>query len=164
MANASDSAFFNLKAKGIKGNEINFSDYKGKTILIVNIASQCGYTPQLQSLQELYERFRNKNFTIIGVPSNEFGGQSPESDEEMIKFCKLNYGVSFPLLSKTLVKGKDKHPIFNFLLKSSNDSSEISWNFEKFLIDGNGNVVSRFRSGDSPTGEKILDQIKKVIN
>ena len=106
--------FYTLSAKSIRGETVDFSSFKGKTVLFVNIASRCGYTPQLEGLQQLYEKFRSKNFTIIGVPSNEFGGQSPENDTEMVKFCKLNYGVSFPLLSKASVKGKDKHPVFKF--------------------------------------------------
>ena len=105
--------FYKLKAKSIKGEEINFSEYKGKTVLFVNIASRCGFTPQLESLQELYERFRSKNFVIIGVPSNEFGGQSPEANGEMAKFCKLNYGVNFPLLSKLLLKEKTNMSFLN---------------------------------------------------
>ena len=160
----SSEHFYALKAKSIKGEEINFSDFKGKTILFVNIASRCGFTPQLESLQELYEKYRAKNFIIVGVPSNEFGGQSPEADGEMAKFCKLNYGVNFTLMSKSSVKGKNKNSVFKFLIENSKDKSEISWNFEKFLVDQNGKVVARFRSGDSPLGDKVVNKVKSLIN
>ncbi len=160
----SSESFYELKAKTIKGEEINFSKFKGKTVMLVNIASRCGFTPQLESLQELYEKYRAKNFIIVGVPSNEFGGQSPEADGEMAKFCKLNYGVNFPLLSKSFVKGKNKSSVFKFLIDNSTNQSEISWNFEKFLVGPNGKVVARFRSGDSPLGDKIVKKIKTLIN
>ena len=156
--------FYQLSAKTIKGQSLPFSDFKGKTVMVVNIASRCGFTPQLESLQQLYEKYRAENFVILGVPSNEFGGQSPEEDGEMAKFCQLNYGVNFPLLSKTSVKGKNKHPVFKYLLKNSKVKNEISWNFEKFLINPKGEVIGRFRSGDSPLGDKIIEEIKKSIS
>lgn len=160
----SNEDFYQIKAQTIRGEEISFSAYKGKTVLVVNIASRCGYTPQLEGLQQLFEKYRNNNFVIVGVPSNEFGGQTPEENEEMAKFCKLNYGVNFPLLSKATVKGDNKHPLFKYLLENSPNKDEISWNFEKFLIDPKGKVINRFKSGDSPLGDKINDEIKKVIN
>ena len=156
--------FYDLSAKSIKGEKVEFKQFKGKTVLFVNIASRCGYTPQLQSLQELYEKFRSKDFVIVGVPSNEFGGQAPEADSEMVKFCKLNYGVNFPLLSKTNIKGSNKHVLYKFLLENSNKKNEVSWNFEKFLVSKSGEVVGRYRSGDSPLGSKIVNQIKKILN
>jgi glutathione peroxidase len=156
--------FYDLSAKSIKGEIVEFSSFKGKTILFVNIASRCGYTPQLETLQQLYERFRQKDFLIVGVPSNEFGAQSPEADTEMVKFCKLNYGVNFPLLSKSSVKGKNKSPLFKYLIEGSRNKNEISWNFEKFLVNKNGEVIARFNSGDSPLSQKILNKIKKELN
>ena len=159
----SDDAFYQLSAKTIRGKKLNFSTFKGKNVLFVNIASRCGYTPQLESLQQLHEKYQNKNLVIVGVPSNEFGGQTPEEDGEMAKFCKLNYGVNFQLLSKTKVKGDSKHPVFKHLIENSKSKSEISWNFEKFLVNAKGDVVARFRSGDSPLGNKIEQEIKKIV-
>ena len=159
----SGESFHQLEAQTIKGKKISFSTFKGKTVMVVNIASRCGFTPQLETLQQLYERFRDKGFIVVGVPSNEFGGQSPEADGEMAKFCKLNYGVNFPLLSKTSVKGKNKHPVFEHLISKSKTNKEISWNFEKFLIDKNGKLVKRFRSGDSPLGDKVVSEIKRAL-
>ena len=159
-----ENSIYELEATTIKGKKLSFSTLKGKTILVVNIASRCGFTPQLQSLQELYEKYRQKGLVVIGVPSNEFGGQTPEADQEMAKFCKLNYGVNFPLLSKTNVRGDNKHPLFKFLLTNSKNKDEISWNFEKFLISKNGDLVSRFRSGDSPLGKKVTGEINKILN
>ena len=155
--------FYSIEVKTIKGEKITMSQFKGQTLLIVNIASRCGYTPQLESLQQLYEKFRQKNFAIIGVPSNEFGGQTPESDGEMANFCKLNYGVNFPLLSKSTVKGTDKHPLYKFLVDEKGNSKEVGWNFEKFLIDKNGNYIERFTSGDSPLGDKVTTKINELL-
>ena len=159
----SGESFHQLEAQSIKGKKVSFSTFKGKTVMVVNIASRCGFTPQLETLQQLYERFRDKGLVVVGVPSNEFGGQSPEADSEMSKFCKLNYGVNFPLLSKTSVKGKNKHPVFKHLIGNSKNNEEISWNFEKFLIDRNGKLVKRFRSGDSPLGDKVVNEIKRTL-
>ena len=155
--------FYSIEVQTIKGEKITMSQFKGQTLLIVNIASRCGYTPQLESLQQLYEKFRQKNFAIIGIPSNEFGGQTPESDGEMANFCKLNYGVNFPLLSKSSVKGTDKHPLYKFLVDEKGNSKEVAWNFEKFLIDKNGNFIERFTSGDSPLGDKVTTKINELL-
>ena len=155
--------FQNIEAKTIKGETIKLSSLKGKAILFVNIASRCGYTPQLESLQKLYDRYQDKGLTVVGIPSNDFGGQSPEKNADMAKFCKLNYGVNFPLLSKTSVKGPNKHPLFKFLINSTKNKREISWNFEKFLVDNQGNLLNRFRSGDSPLGNKIISKIQQAL-
>ena len=161
---SAEKSIYDLSAKTIFGEKFSLNKYKGNVVLIVNIASRCGYTPQLESLQQLYEKHRDKKFVIIGVPSNEFGGQSPESNKEMASFCKLNYGVNFPLLSKAQVTGKNKHPLFKHLIDNEKNKKEISWNFEKFLIGKDGRLIKRFKSGDSPLGDKIGSAIRRAFS
>ena len=133
--------------------------YKGKNVLVVNIATRCGYTPQLEGLEKLHQSYKDKNFVVVGVPSNDFGKQTPEEDREVVNFCKLNYGVSFPLTGKTVVKGPNKHPLF----KKLTPSEEIAWNFEKFLINQRGELVGRFNSSVEPTSEQVKTSIEKLI-
>lgn len=144
-----------FEIKDIKGKPLKLSRYKGSPLLIVNIATQCGYTGQLGDLEKLYQTYKSKGFEILGIPSNDFGGQTPEEDLEVAKFCKLNYGVSFTLSKKSVVKGTSAHPLIKFLIKKD-DGTEISWNFEKFLIDANGKLIKRFKSSVSPLDNKII--------
>lgn len=137
-------------------------DTKGSPTLIVNIATQCGYTPQLEGLETLYKKYKDKGFKVVGVPSNDFGGQTPESDKEVKKFCKLNYGATYTIAKKTVVKGDAKHPYFKSLIKQDGNG-EISWNFEKFLIDKNGKLVKRYRSNVKPTAKEITNAIEKML-
>ena len=138
-----------------------------KAVLVVNIATRCGYTGQLDGLQKLYAANKNKNFVIVGVPSNEFGGQSPESDEGVAKFCRLKYGVEFPITKKASVlkgmKSKDPRNVFldNALAQSSD--GEIRWNFEKFLLDSKGKLIKRFRSGVTPSSAELKKEIAKLL-
>jgi len=155
--------FDNQTIKSIDGENMDLSAYKGKTVLFVNIATKCGYTPQLKGLEELYQNNKNKNFVVIGLPSNDFGGQTPEAGKDVKKFCALNYGVTFPLTEKLVVKGDKKHPFVANMINASGDSSEIGWNFEKFLVDKNGKVVQRFKSSTKPNDTKLVDLIKKNI-
>ena len=141
---AEESEFYNVTEKNFQGKDYKFSEHKGKVTLIVNIASQCGYTPQLKGLQNLYQKYKSKNLILIGVPSNEFGGQTPEGDKEMKAFCELNYGVKFPIMKKSLLKVQEKALCLKYLVGQS--KSEIRWNFEKFLVDKNGKLVKHFRS------------------
>ena len=148
-----------FKVKGIEGKEIDFAQFKGKKIMVVNVASECGFTPQYQQLQELYEEFQDK-LTIVGFPSNDFGGQEPGTNEEIRAFCTLRYGVDFPLAAKTRIKGSDKHPVYQWLTQKSKNGvadSEVQWNFYKYLLDENGHLVQSFPSSVSPLDEKILD-------
>jgi len=138
-------------------------DYKGKTVLVVNIATRCGYTPQLESLEKLYGKYKDKNFVVLGVPSNDFGGQTPENDKDVAKFCKLNYGVTFPLAPKTVVKGQDKDPFIKALLEQTSDESEIGWNFEKFLINKDGKLVGRFKSSVKPDDKELQNKIESQL-
>ena len=154
---------YELNSNG--GENISLSAYEGELLLIVNTASECGYTPQYEGLQELYETYSDQGFQVLGFPANNFGGQEPGSDEEIAQFCELNYGVEFPMFSKVSVKGEDQHPLFNFLTNADNPdfTGEISWNFEKFLIDRNGTVVRRFKSNVKPTGEELTSAIEKYL-
>ncbi|MFK8139426.1 MAG: glutathione peroxidase [Bdellovibrionales bacterium] len=137
--------------------------HSGNLLLIVNIATQCGYTPQLDGLEKLYGKYKDKGFKVVGVPSNEFGGQTPENDEDVKKFCKLNFGVSFPIEPKTNVKGSDIHPEIKKLIESSENKAEIAWNFEKFLVDKNGALIARFKSGVKPMDEELISLIEKNL-
>jgi len=144
----------------IDGKEIKLSQFKGKKILIVNTASECGFTPQYKELQKLHEQYQNK-LVIIGFPCNDFGQQEPGSENEIKSFCQKNYGVTFLLSEKVSVKNESIHPLFKWLTEQKNTSitGDIMWNFEKFLIDENGNLIERYRSTVSPTSEKITKHL-----
>ena len=149
----------------IDGNVISLNEYEGRVVLIVNTASECGYTNQYEGLQKLYENKSDEGLVVLGFPANNFGGQEPGSDEEIARFCEMNFGVSFPLFSKVSVKGDDQHPLFDYLTNAENPdfTGEIGWNFEKFLIDRNGNVVRRFNSSVAPNSEELLDAINELL-
>jgi len=155
---------YSFKVRDIDGKEFDFSSLKGKKIMIVNVASECGYTPQYQQLQDLYDNYRNKNFVIIGFPCNDFGGQEPGTESEIKSFCKKNYGVSFPLMAKVSIKGDKPDPIYQWLTKKELNAvadGEIKWNFFKFLINENGEYVRMFTSKDEPVSEEIINWITK---
>ena len=137
---------YEYQAKTINGEEKSLADFEGKVLLIVNTASECGFTPQFKGLQELYKEIGNEKFEILGFPCNQFGGQDPGSDEEISSFCSANYGVSFPMFSKVDVKGENAHPLFKYLTSEQKGilTEDIKWNFTKFLVDKNGKVVDRF--------------------
>lgn len=132
-----------------------------KNVLLINIATRCGYTPQLEGLEKIYQKYKSRGLLVIGVPSNEFASQSPENDKEIEKFCKLNYGVTFPLAKKTIVLGAKKNRVFKHLLEKTN-KEEIKWNFEKFLISKSGKV-QRFSSSVSPSSKTLMNEIEKVL-
>ena len=144
--------FYAFKVTGIDGQPINLADYKGKKILIVNTASECGYTPQYKGLQELAEKYKDK-LVVIGFPANNFGGQEPGTNEQIESFCSATYKVTFPMSVKVSVKGNDIDPLFFWLLQQPNPdfTGDIKWNFEKFLIDENGVLIHRFRTATEPT-------------
>lgn len=160
---AKQESFFDLKAKTLTGQPINLSDYKGKVVLVVNVASKCGNTPQYDPLQKAYEKYQAKGFVILGFPSNDFGQQEPGSAAEIAKFCKMNYGVTFPLFQKNAVKGADIQPVYKFLTGATADKSEVSWNFEKFLVDRKGSVVGRFKPSVQPDAPELIGQIEKLL-
>lgn len=155
------SIFDNQEIKSIDGETMDLNAYKGKTILFVNIATKCGYTPQLKGLETLYQENKDKNFLVVGLPSNDFGGQTPEVGKDVKKFCALNYGVTFPLTEKLVVKGDKKHPFVAKMIQDSGDSSEIGWNFEKFLVDKKGKVVKRFKSSVKPDDKQLVELIQQ---
>jgi len=145
------------------GSEFKFSDLKGKKIMIVNTASECGNTPQYKDLQSIYEKYKNDNFVIVGFPANNFGAQEPGSDTEIAEFCKLNYGVTFPMMSKISVKGDDMNEVYKFLTEKGKNGyadSEVTWNFQKYLIDKNGEVVKVIAPKVLPTDHTMIDWIE----
>jgi len=154
------SSFYDFNEKSVDGKELKFSEFKGKAVLVVNVATRCGYTGQLDDLEGLYKKYKSKGLVVVGVPSNDFGGQTPEGNKEVGKFCRLKYGVTFPLLEKRPVKGSAKDGLMKFLVK---DGEEISWNFEKFLISPKGVVVGRFKSGVEPGSDELQNSIKKNL-
>ena len=149
-----------FKMKGLDGKDVDLSTYKGKVVLFVNVASECGYTPQYEGLQELYRKYEKAGLVVIGVPTNEFGEQEPGSDAEIAKFCATNYKVTFPMLSKVKIKGSDAVPLYKYLVANSSDTKDVGWNFEKFLVDRNGKVVGRFKSAVDPTAEELVKAIQ----
>lgn len=153
-----------FKVTAIDGKEFDLGSLKGKKVMIVNTASECGYTPQYADLQKLYEEHSKNNFVIIAFPSNEFGEQEPGSNEEIATFCKKNYGVTFPVMSKISVKGENAHPLYQWLTKKELNGvmdSQVKWNFQKYLVDENGKLVDVLMSKESPSSEKVLNWIKK---
>lgn len=155
--------FHSFKTTTIDGKEFDLSTLKGKKVLVVNTASKCGLTPQYKDLETLYKQYSDRNFVIIGFPANNFMGQEPGTNEEIAEFCELNYGVTFPMMSKISVKGKDIDPIYSWLTRKSENGmldAEISWNFQKFMIDENGNLVDYLSPRESPLSEKIVSWIE----
>ena len=152
------TSFYDLECKDKKGESFKFDQLKGKVVLIVNVASKCGFTPQYKELEELYKKYQDKGFVILGFPWNQFGKQEPGSDEQITEFCQLNYGVTFPIMKKIDVNGSNADSVYNYL-KSQKAGllgfKGIKWNFEKFLVDSNGKVVQRFSSLTKPSS---LDQ------
>ena len=157
---ATASSIHTFEFKTIDGKTMSFSDFKGKKILIVNTASKCGYTSQYEDLEALYKQYNSK-LVIVGFPANNFGGQEPGSNSDINNFCKKNYGVTFIMASKVSVKGSDMNPIFQWLTTQDNPdfTGDIRWNFEKFLLDENGKLIHRFRSGTNPTDKKLTDHL-----
>ncbi len=148
---------------GIDGKPMPLSQFKGKTVLVVNTASECGYTPQYEGLEQLWNAYKDKGLVIVGVPSNDFGGQEPGTAEEIASFCKLNYGVSFPLADKTPVKGKNAHPLYQWLGQQAGAEGQPKWNFHKYLIGPDGQFAGWFSTQATPTGPKITSAIKTLL-
>lgn len=157
---------YEFKLTNIDGKETPLSEFKGKVLLIVNTASECGFTPQYEGLQATHEEYSDDGLVVMGFPANNFGGQEPGTDDEIKKFCKVNYGVSFPMFSKISVKGDDQHPLFTYLTSADNPdfTGEIKWNFEKFLINKQGKLIHRFRSDVTPQSDEIKKAIEKELS
>lgn len=161
---AQTKTLYDFTAKTIDGQDFDFSTLKGKKVLIVNTASKCGFTPQYEQLEELYKKYGGENFQIIGFPANNFMHQEPGSNDEIAEFCQKNYGVTFTMMEKIDVKGKDQHPIYAWLTEQSQNGVEdapVKWNFQKFLIDENGNYVTHLAPNVDPMSEEILSWLGK---
>jgi glutathione peroxidase len=157
---------YDFKVADIDSNDVNLADYKGKVLLIVNVASKCGFTPQYKGMENIYRQYKDKGFEILAFPSNDFMGQEPGTNEQIKTFCQLNYQVSFPLFAKISVKGKDIHPLYKFLTEKSTNpkfAGGITWNFNKFLIDRNGNIVNRFGSRAEPQSPEVIKSIEDAL-
>jgi glutathione peroxidase len=155
--------FYDFSAKDISGREIKMDNYKGKVVLVVNTASKCGLTPQFKELEEMYEKYKDQGFEILGFPCNQFANQDSGSNEEIHNFCQLNYGVTFTMFEKIEVNGNNAHPLYKYLKNEDKGllSKEIKWNFTKFLIDTEGNVVKRYAPVVKPS--KIIKDIEGLI-
>ncbi|MBC7862483.1 MAG: glutathione peroxidase [Bacteroidia bacterium] len=158
-----EKTFQSFTAKTIEGTDLNFSTLKGKKVLVVNTASLCGFTPQYEALEQLFQKYKDKNFTIVGFPANNFGEQEPGSNAEIKEFCKKNYGVSFQMMEKVSVKGADQCAVYAWLTKKAENGvmdSEVRWNFQKYLIDETGKLVDVVGPKESPMSEKITSWIE----
>ncbi len=157
----------NFKMKDINGKEVDLSKYQGKVVMFVNVASKCGYTPQYEQLQALYAKYGKDGLVVVGVPCNQFGKQEPGTSEDIAKFCKDNYGVTFPMLAKVDVNGKNAAPLYKFLTSKDTNpkfAGAIKWNFEKFLVSRNGEVVARYASDANLEGDEFLNTLKAELN
>jgi len=154
---------FQFEVTDLYGDKFDFAGLKGKKIMVVNTASECGLTPQYAELQKLYDTYKDKNFIIVGFPANNFGGQEPGSDQEIATFCKKNYGVTFPMMSKISVKGEDMHELYHFLTEKSKnglENSEVAWNFQKYLLNEKGELVRVVEPKTLPTDASIINWIE----
>lgn len=159
---SANNSLYNIKLNSLQGKEINFSEFKGKYILFVNVASKCGFTPQYKDLQKLHDEYKDK-LVVIGVPCNQFGKQEPGSASEIEEFCEVNYGVSFLITEKIDVKGTNQHPLYNWLTKKSENgrkNSSVKWNFQKYLVDSKGQLIDYYYSITSPTSSKITKHLQ----
>jgi glutathione peroxidase len=152
-----------FKMNSLQGKEVDLSKYKGKVVLMVNVASQCGLTGQYTALQALHEKYGPQGLAVAGFPANEFGKQEPGTNDEIATFCKDNYGVTFDMYSKIVVKGEGIHPLYSYLTKDSKFTGDIGWNFEKFLIGRNGEVVARFKPNVEPDSPEVISAIEAEL-
>jgi glutathione peroxidase len=152
--------------KDINGQDTKLSQYKGKVVMIVNVASKCGYTPQYEQLEAVYKKYADKGLVILGFPANNFNQQEPGTDEQIETFCKSKYGVTFPMMSKISVLGEDKAPLYKFLTEqptAGDFAGDIGWNFNKFIVDRNGNVIARYNSKTKPDASSVTEEIEKAL-
>jgi glutathione peroxidase len=171
IVSAQDSAkkptsVLDFHVKDIDGKDVDLARYKGKVLLIVNTASQCGFTPQYKDLQAIYEKYKDQGFEVLAFPANEFGAQEPGDNQQIKEFCSATYRVGFPLFSKIVVKGKGIHPLYAFLTSEETNpkyAGKIPWNFTKFLVNKQGEVIARFQPADKPSAEKVTGGIEKAL-
>ena len=158
-----EKLFFDLDIKTINNEILNLSEFRGKTILLVNVASKCGFTKQYTGLQSLYEKYKKKGLIVIGVPSNQFGGQEPGSNKEIKDFCETNFNITFPITDKVDVKGENAHAIYRWAKKNFGNSTVPKWNFHKILINKDGKIQDTFNSFTSPLSNKIIKKIELIL-
>ena len=161
---ADSKSFYDLSINSIDGDEIKFSNFKEKSILLVNVASNCGFTKQYEDLQKLYELYKSNGLIVLGVPSNQFGNQEPGSEKEIKNFCEANFNITFPMTSKYDVRGNKAHPVYLWAKESYGNSAVPKWNFHKILIDKNGKIQDTFASFTNPMSNKIKKKIEKILN
>lgn len=159
-------SIYSFTLDSIDGKPAPLADYKGKVILVVNVASQCGYTPQYSALESMYEKYKSQGFVILGFPANNFGGQEPGTNQEIKTFCSRKYNVTFPIYAKISVKGADQAPLYAYLTRDTAQGirGDIKWNFTKFLVDRDGNVVRRFEPGVTPDSIEMVSAIEKQLH
>jgi glutathione peroxidase len=158
-----EKVFFDFDIKDINEEKLDLSKYKNKTILLVNVASNCGFTKQYSDLQELYEKYNNKGLVVLGIPSNQFGGQEPGSNSEIKDFCETNFNITFPMTSKFNVKGENAHPIYIWAKENYGNSTIPKWNFHKILINKDGKIEDTFSSFTKPMSEKLINKIEEIL-
>ncbi|PYT04596.1 MAG: glutathione peroxidase [Acidobacteria bacterium] len=160
------NSIYDFSLKDIDHKEVNLSQYRGKVVLVVNVASRCGYTPQYEGLQKVYMKYRDRGFVILGFPANNFMAQEPGTDEEIKTFCSAKYNVTFPIFSKISVKGDDIHPLYKYLTSKETDpefGGDIKWNFSKFLVDKTGKIIARFEPKVTPESDPVIQAIEKAL-
>ena len=159
------SPIYQIPLKDIDGNPTNLSAYKGKVLLIVNVASKCGFTRQYSGLEDLYETYNPRGFVVLGFPCNQFAGQEPGDEQQIKQFCSTNFGVNFPLFAKIDVNGPSRHPLYNYIIGSDSPlKGSIKWNFNKILVDRDGKPVERYGSLTSPNSKKLRQSIERLLN
>jgi glutathione peroxidase len=157
------ASVLDIDVKTMDGKSKSLSDYKGQVLLIVNTASECGYTPQYEGLEALNQKYKDKGLRVLGFPCNDFGGQEPGTNADIKSFCEKNYSVSFDLFDKLHAKGPDQHPLYKFLTANATPSGDVKWNFEKFLIGKKGNLIARFRSNITPDSPELVKAIEQAL-
>ncbi len=158
-----ETSIYDFTMKDIDGKPVSLASYKGETLLIVNTASECGFTPQYEGLEKLYETYGNRGFKILAFPANNFGAQEPGTDAEIKTFCNLKYKTTFPIFSKISVKGSDQHPLYAYLTKDSPFPGEVKWNFQKYLVSPSGKIVARYLSAVEPMSKELRADLEKLL-
>lgn len=161
-----EKGMYEFTMKDIDGNDVSLEKYKGNVVMLVNVASRCGLTPQYEGLQAIYDKYKDRGFTVLGFPANNFMGQEPGTEAEIKEFCSLNYNVGFPMFSKISVKGTDQHPLYRFLTHPETNpgfDGDITWNFEKFLADREGKIIARFSPRTVPTDAEVIEKLEAAL-
>lgn len=165
MTSQAEKSIYDIPLVDINGNDTSLAEYEGKAMLIVNVASKCGYTKQYDGLEKLYDQYKDQGLVVLGFPCNQFGGQEPGEEEDIMEFCRLTYGVSFPMYSKIEVNGDDRHPLYVKLAgEGSPFPGDISWNFNKFLVGKDGKILHRYESKVKPLSDKLVGDVKDALD